>query len=506
MPESSVHRVVVVGGGFGGLQAAQKLRRAPVEVTLVDRRNFHLFQPLTYQVATGALSPGEIAYPLRAIFKRSPNVRVMMAEVAGFDLDARELRLRSVAGVPAPASIPYDTLIVAGGSRYSYFGHDDWSEDAAEVKSLESALTVRGRILSAFEAAEEDPDPDRRAGWLTFVVVGAGPTGVEMAGQIAELARDTLRHDFRSIDPRTGRILLVEAADRVLTTFPPSLSAKAERSLRRLGVTPLIGRTVVGIDHEGVTIEDGRGQAERIPSRTVVWAAGVTASSLASKLAELTGAEHDRAGRVTVEPDLTLPGHPEVFALGDMIRVRGADGTPVVLPGVAPAAMQEGRYAAKAVRARLRGRDTPPFRYVDKGNLATIGRASAVADIKGLRLSGFLAWITWLVVHLWYLVGFQNRVVVFIRWAFSFATHGRSARLITGEVAQTSSEEAAEAVDRGAAEDDLEQDARGAHDDRRDHDDDVLEQHAQREQDDAERGEGVEAGERGREERGEGAA
>jgi NADH dehydrogenase len=425
------HRVVVVGGGFGGLQAVLKLRRAPVEVTLVDRRNFHLFQPLTYQVATGALSPGEIAYPLRAIYKRNRNVRVLMAEVDDFDLQARELHLRPAA-VPAPPTIPYDTLIVAGGSRYSYFGHDDWREHAAEVKSLESALIVRTRLLSAFEAAEADPDPTPRAAWLTFVVVGGGPTGVEMAGQIAELARDTLRRDFRAIDPRTGRILLVEAADRILTTFPPSLSAKAVRSLEKLGVTVLVGRTVVGIDGESVTIDDASGnKPERILSRTVIWAAGVTASSLAARLAELTGAERDPAGRVTVEPDLTLPGHPEVFALGDMVRVRGTDGASVVLPGVAPVAMQQGRYAAKVVRARLRSRDTPPFRYRDKGNLATIGRAAAVADIKGLRLSGVIAWITWLVVHLWYLVGFQNRILVFIRWTFSFATHGRGARLIT---------------------------------------------------------------------------
>jgi NADH:ubiquinone reductase (H+-translocating) len=426
MSESTVHRVVVVGGGFGGLQAAMELRRAPVEVTLVDRRNFHLFQPLTYQVATGALSPGEIAYPLRAIFKRHRNVRVLLAEVADFDLDARLLHLRSVSGVPAPSVVSYDTLIVAGGSHYSYFGHDEWSRHAAEVKSLESALVVRSRILSAFEAAEQEPDPALRAAHLTFVVVGAGPTGVEMAGQIAELARDTLRRDFRSIDPRTGRIVLVEATDRILTSFPPSLSAKAERSLARLGVTVLTGRTVVGVDAEGVTVDDGNGQSQRIPTRTAIWAAGVTASGLAARLADLTGADRDRAGRVTVGPDLTLPGHPEVFALGDMVRVRDA-----TLPGVAPVAMQQGRYAARAVRARLRGRDVPPFRYRDKGNLATIGRGAAVADIKGLKLSGLIAWMTWLFVHLWYLIGFQNRILVLIRWAFNFWTHGRGARLIT---------------------------------------------------------------------------
>ena len=425
------HRVVVVGGGFGGLQAALKLRRAPVELTLIDRRNFHLFQPLSYQVATGALSPGEVAYPLRSIFKRNRNVRVLLAEVAGFDLERREVILRSAGGLPAPEPVPYDTLIVAGGSRYSYFGHDEWREYAAEVKSLESALTVRGRILSAFEAAELETNPERREEWLTFAVVGAGPTGVEMAGQIAEIARDTLRRDFRTSDPTRGRIPLIEAADRVLTGFPPSLSKKAERSLRRLGVTPVLDSTVVDIDETGVTIRDADGATQRVPARTVVWAAGVTASGLASALAAATGAEQDRAGRVTVEPDLTLTGHPEVFALGDMVRVRGDDGSPVTLPGVAPVAMQMGRYAAKAVGARLKGRTAPPFRYRDKGNLATIGRAAAVADLKGLRLSGFLAWMTWLLVHLFYLVGTQNRLLVVIRWSISFATRGRGTRLIT---------------------------------------------------------------------------
>src|ERR671933_2518215 len=378
------HHVVVVGGGFGGLQAVSRLRRAPVEVTLVDRRNFHLFQPLTYQVATGALSPGEIAYPLRAIFKRDRNVRVVLADVADFDLDARELHLRAVPPVPAPERLGYDTLIVAGGSHYSYFGHEEWRLHAAEVKSLESALAVRSRLLTAFEAAEAEPDADARAAWLTFVVVGAGATGVEIAGQIAELAWDTLRRDFRSIDPRHARVLLVEAADRVLTAFPPSLSRRATLQLEHLGVTPALERTVVGVDEQGVTVAAAGGEQERFEARTVIWAAGVTASGLARRLAELTGAELDRAGRIAVEPDLTLPGHPEVLALGDMVRVRDARGEPHVLPGVAPVAMQQGRYAAALVRARLRGRPSRPFRYRDKGNLATIGRARAVADIKGL--------------------------------------------------------------------------------------------------------------------------
>jgi NADH dehydrogenase len=350
---------------------------------------------------------------------------VVQAEVTGFDLTRREVLLDNLPNGGRPTTLPYDTLIVAGGSRYSYFGHDEWSAHAAEVKSLESALVVRSRLLGAFEAAEAETDDARRAALLTFVVVGAGPTGVEMAGQIAELARDTLRNEFRAIDPRTSRILLVEAADRVLTTFPPRLSARAARSLERLGVTVLTGNAVTSIDAESVTV-DGGGAPERVPTRNVIWAAGVTASSLASRLGELTGAERDGAGRVTVEPDLTLPGRPEVFALGDMVRLRDT-----VFPGVAPVAMQQGRYAAGVIRNRLRSRATAPFRYRDKGNLATIGRAAAVADVKGLELSGFLAWLTWLVVHLWYLVGFQNRVLVIVRWGFSFVTHGRGARLIT---------------------------------------------------------------------------
>jgi NADH:quinone reductase (non-electrogenic) len=427
--EGSRHRVVVIGGGFGGLQAVQKLARQPVDLTLIDRRNFHLFQPLTYQVATGALSPEEVAYPLRAIFKRRQNVRVLLGEVKGLDLEGRTLQVEPGVGESRPFTIPYDTLIAAGGSRYSYFGHDEWETFAHEVKSLESALAVRAQILSAFEAAELETDEERRRAWLTFVVVGAGPTGVEMAGQIGELARDTLRRDFREMDPRGGRVLLVEMADRVLTTFPPSLSEKAARSLEHLGVTPLLDHTVVDVDDHSVTIEAHGGQ-ERIPARTVIWAAGVTAASLARRLGEASGAEVDRAGRVSVEPDLTLPGHPEVIALGDMVRVQGEDGELQDLPGVAPVAMQQGRYAARLVKDSLRGRDHKPFHYRDKGNLATIGRARAVADLHAARLSGFPAWVTWLVVHLWYLIGFQNRLLVLIRWSFSFFTRGRGGRVI----------------------------------------------------------------------------
>ena len=422
--------MVVIGGGFGGLQAVHNLRRADVDVTLIDKRNFHLFQPLSYQVATGALSATEICFPLRWIFRRYRNVRVLMGEVSEFDLDGRSVRLEPGAGDGGPLMIPYDTLIVAGGSYYAYFGHDEWQEIAREVKSLESALTVRAQILSAFEAAELETDEEKRRAWLTFVVVGGGPTGVEMAGQIGELARDTLRREFRTVDPTSGRILLVETADRLLTSFPPKLSDKAARSLEHLGVTPLLGHTVVDIDDHGVTIEDSEHREERVPSRTVIWAAGVTASSLARELGEATEADVDRAGRVLVRPDLTLPGHPEVFALGDMVRVLGEDGQPQQLLGVAPVAMQQGRYVAKVVKTRLRGEEPKPFRYRDKGNVATIGRARAVADIKGVRVSGFPAWLLWLLIHIFYLIGFQNRLVVLIRWSFSFFTRGRGSRVI----------------------------------------------------------------------------
>lgn len=432
---SARHRVVVIGGGFGGLRVARGLKGAPVEVTLLDARNFHLFQPLTYQVATGSLSPGEIAYPLRALFKSPTNVRVLLAEVTGFDLDARRLTLAIDTAAAGPTELEYDTLVVAAGSSYSYFGHEEWREKAREVKSLESAVEVRSEILEAFELAEletelaielADRDPE-----LTFVVVGGGPTGVEIAGQIGELARDTLHRDFRAINSREARILLVETADRLLTTFPESLSTRAQRSLERLGVTPMLNRTVVEIDDDGVSLQAADGSQERIAARTVIWAAGVRASGLASKLGEQSGADVDRAGRVTVEHDLTLQGHPEVIALGDMVRVRGPGGGVLDLPGVAPVAIQQGHYAVTLIADRLAGRPTRPFRYRDKGNLATIGRGQAVADLGVVRLRGPLAWVIWLGVHIWYLIGFQNRLVVMLRWAISFVTRSRGSRIIT---------------------------------------------------------------------------
>jgi NADH:ubiquinone reductase (H+-translocating) len=430
--DTARHRVVVVGGGFGGIQAVRKLRRARVDVTLIDRRNFHLFQPLLYQVATGALPPSEIAMPLRGIFKRDKNVRVMLAQVTGFDLERRRVLLDELPTSAGPTAVPYDTLIVAAGNHYSYFGHEEWRPFALEIKSLESAVEVRSRILSALEAAELESDEERRRAWLTFVVVGGGPTGVEMAGQIAEITHDTLRRDFRAIDPRAARIVLAEMGDRILATFPPRLSERAARSLTRLGVEPLVGRKVVDIDGESVTLEGG-GERERISTRTVVWGAGVAASELAAALADETEAALDSSGRVVVGPTLSLPNHPEVLALGDMAVMSDAEGRPVDLPGVAPVAMQQGRYAARLIRDRLRGKERRPFRYIDKGNLATIGRARAIADVKGLQLSGFLAWLIWLVLHLYYLIGLRNRLLVFIHWTFSFVTRSRGSRLITGE-------------------------------------------------------------------------
>jgi NADH dehydrogenase len=431
------HRVVIVGGGFGGLCVVRALRRAPVDVTLVDRQNFHLFQPLAYQVATGSLSPAEIAAPLRSVFKRQANARVVLGEATGFDLDRREVVFDHLADGGGERRLGYDTLVVAGGARYSYFGHDEWAPYAPELKSLAGALDIRSRILRAFEAAEVERDAERQRSWLTFVVVGAGPTGVEMAGQIAELARDTLRPDFRFVDTRTARVLLVEATDRVLTTFPDGLSRRAERALERLGVTVLLDHTVIDVTSESVAVRSQDGGTDRIDARTVIWAAGVTASPLAAALAREAGLEVDRGGRVTVGPDLALPGHPDVLALGDMVRVQAADGSVMPLPGVAPVAMQEGRYAAQLICDRVRGQSTEPFRYRDKGNLATIGRSSAVADIKGVHLSGFVAWLTWLLVHLFYLIGVQNRLLVVLRWTISFVTRGRGARLIVDPMEQS---------------------------------------------------------------------
>jgi NADH:ubiquinone reductase (H+-translocating) len=428
-------QVVVIGGGFGGLQVVKRLRGAPADVTLVDCRNFHLFQPLTYQVATGALSPSDVTYPLRGIFRGAPNVLVMLAQVTGFDLQARKVLLQANEPSRPPASIGYDILVVAAGSSYSYFGHEQWRDVAGEVKSLESAVSVRSRILTAFERAEVAATPEARKAALTFVIVGGGPTGVEIAGQIGELARSIVRGDFKHLDLADVTILLVEMAPRLLTAFPESLAASATEALSGLGVTPLVNRTVVDIDGDGVSLQASDGATDRVPALTVIWAAGVTASRLASELGRQSGADVDRAGRVTVERNLTLPGHPEVIAIGDMVRVRDKHGDAVTLPGVAPVAIQEGRYAGGLILRRLHGRSKRPFHYLDKGNLATVGRGEAIADLPlGIRLSGLPAWLIWLCVHIFYLIGYQNRLVVLLRWSISFLSRGRAqgGRIIAG--------------------------------------------------------------------------
>ena len=417
-----IHRVAIVGGGFAGLYTAKGLRRAPVEVTVVDRRNYHLFQPLLYQVATGGLSPGEIASPLRHVLDRNRNTSVWLAEVTGFDVPGRKLIL-------ADRELPYDTLVVAAGSTNFYFGKP-WEGVAPGLKSIDDATRIRSHVLHAFERAELEPDLAERHAWLTFVLVGGGPTGVELAGALGEIANDTLRHDFRNINPAEAQILLIEGGDRILSTFPPDLSEAAERSLIRLGVRARTKALVTEIDENGVTIKID-GETQRIRSHTVIWAAGVKASPLGALLAAATGATVDRGGRVVVAPDLTVPGHPEILVIGDLANCTGKDGKP--LPGVAPVAIQQGKYAARLIVNRLRGKDTKPFHYWDKGNLATIGRRAAVADFGFTRVSGVIAWLAWLFVHLLYLVGFENRVVVLIRWMYNYITRNRGARLITGK-------------------------------------------------------------------------
>ncbi len=415
-----------MGGGFGGLSAITSLRDAPVDITLVDRQNYHLFQPLLYQVATGSLSPGEIAVPLRAILRRQRNVRVILGEVEDVDLDAQELEVSRAITDDDPVCLPYDTLIVATGMRNHYFGNDEWKDVAPALKTLEDALDIRARILLAFEAAETESDPGERQRWLTFVVVGGGPTGVELAGQIAEISRDTMRDQFRAFNPAAARVYLVEGADRVLLSFRDDQSERARRDLEALGVTVRTGCMVSGIDAEGVDLTQGT-RHERIDARTIVWAAGVTAAPFAERIAERAGLTTDRAGRVPVATDLTLPGHPEVMVVGDMATTGERP-----LPGIAPVAMQMGRHAGTNVRRRIAGADAAPFAYRDKGNLATIGRARAVASLFGMRFHGFVAWWLWLAVHLFYLIGFHNRLLVMSRWTWSFFTRGRGARLITG--------------------------------------------------------------------------
>ncbi len=410
----AVPHVVIVGGGFAGLWAARALRGAPVRIMLLDRGNHHLFQPLLYQVATAGLSAPNIAAPLRHILRRQKNVTVLLGEVARLDPDAHRLELAD------GRTLDYDRLVLATGATHAYFGHDDWAPYAPGLKTLDDALEIRRRILLAFERAEAEDDPAARAAWLTFAIVGGGPTGVELAGTLAEIARHTLHGEFRRVDPRQARVLLLEAGPRVLSTFPEALSEKARRQLARLGVEVRTGVPVAAIDDDGVQLGE-----ERIAAHTVLWAAGVAASPLARDL----GVPLDRAGRVPVQPDLSVPGHPDVFVAGDLAAVQ-CDGKPV--PGVAPAAKQMGRYLGQSIRTRLRGGTPPPFRYRDFGNLATIGRMAAVVDVHGLRLSGLLAWWFWLAAHVFFLIGFRNRLVVLIDWAQAYWSYQRSARIILG--------------------------------------------------------------------------
>ena len=408
-------QVVVVGGGFGGLNVARALRAAPVKITLVDRRNHHLFQPLLYQVATATLSPADIAYPLRSVLSRQKNATVLLADAVGVDRVKRELVL-------ADGRLPFDYLVIATGARHAYFGHDDWEANAPGLKSLEDALDVRRRILLAFERAERETDESLRRALLTFVIVGGGPTGVELAGAIGEIARRSLVRDFRSIDPRDARILVLEAGSRILPTFPAALARRAERALQRLGVEVATERAVTGVEKCAVVTG-----GVKVPAATVIWAAGVSGSTLAASLE----VPRDRAGRVLVERDLSIPGDPKVFVIGDAAAFVHQTGSP--LPGVAPVAIQQGRYAARTIEGDLEGRARTAFRYRDKGGLAVIGRGQAVADLGSLKLSGIAAWLAWAFIHILFLVGFRNRAFVLLEWAWYYFTDQRGARLITGK-------------------------------------------------------------------------
>lgn len=419
-----IHRVVILGGGFGGLYAAQALKHAPVAVTLVDRRNFHLFQPLLYQVATGSLSPGEIAAPLRSVLSKQQNTQVLLGEAVDIDPDGKKILLRD------GAQVEYDSLIVSTGSQSTYFGHDEWKRFAPPLKTVEDATNVRQRILLAFEIAERTTDPAERRAWLTFVIVGGGATGVELGGALGEIANHTLKSEFRSIRTQEAKILIVDTAPRVLVTYPEGLSKKAEASLIQLGVRTRGGLKVTCIDDQGVTVEDMSGKREHIASKTVLWAAGVGIAEFGRTLAQRTHAPTERSGKIQVAPDLTIPGYPNIFVVGDLAFAKNKKGKP--LPGVAQVAMQGGKYAATTILKRLKGKTAAPFHYFDKGDLAVIGRARAVANVFGVHLSGLPAWLVWLFIHLMYIVEFQSRVLVFVQWGLQYVTYGRGARLITG--------------------------------------------------------------------------
>jgi NADH:ubiquinone reductase (H+-translocating) len=413
--ESIRPHVVIVGGGFAGLNAAKQLREAAVAVTVIDRHNHHVFQPLLYQVATASLSPADIAAPIRAILRRQENLRVILAEVTGIDVDRRVVQMGS-------DELPYDYLILAAGSTHSYFGHDNWQSNAGGLKTLDDAVRMRNRILTAFESAERVQSAEERRRDLTFAIVGGGPTGVELAGAIAEIARHSVARDFDQIDPTQARIILIESGPRLLATFPESLAARAQTDLERLGVEVQVSSMVTGIDADSVTLANG----DRIEAATILWAAGVQASPLG----KLLGVGVDRAGRVPVAPDLSLPDHPEVFVAGDLAALNGKDGRQ--LPGVAQVAMQQGRTAARNIVRRLDGEPGETFRYKDLGNMATIGRNHAIADIHGIKLHGLLAWLAWLFIHLINLIGFRNRVLVMTQWVWGYFTFHRRVRLITG--------------------------------------------------------------------------
>ncbi len=418
------HRILILGGGFGGLVAAQTLKRADAQVTLIDKRNFHLFQPLLYQIATGSLSPGQIAAPLRSVLRRQKNTEVLLGEAVDLDPVAKQVALRD------GATFSYDSLIIATGSETSYYGKNQWREAAPSLKTVEEATAIRHKLLYAFERAERAPTDDEARSWLTFVIVGAGATGLELAGALAEIARQTLRHDFRRIRPQEARILLVEGGPRVLPAYPPDLSTKAEKLVAHLGVEVLKDTFVTSIDSDGICFKHGA-TAGSLAAKSVLWTGGVDATDFGRRIAQRTHAETDRAGKIKVLPDLTVPNFPDIFIVGDLAHVTNKDGTPV--PGVAQPAIQEGRYAAKVLLARFAGKPAPsPFRYFNKGDMAVIGRAAAVANIFGVHVSGFFAWFVWLFIHLMYIVEFQSRVQVFIQWGFEYLTFSRGARLITG--------------------------------------------------------------------------
>ncbi len=417
------HQVVIVGGGFGGLYTAKTLAKAAVNVTLIDKRNFHLFQPLLYQVATGALSPADISSPLRSVLSKSKNTKVLLGEVNDIDSEAQKV-------IVGGEAIPYDTLIVATGAKHSYFGKDNWEEFAPGLKTVEDAIEMRRRIFTAFEAAEKETDPVKRSAWLTFVIVGGGPTGVELAGAIAELANQTLKEDFRNIDTTDAKILLLEGMDRILPPFAPELSQEAEASLTRLGVIVQTKTLVTNIENDIVTLKQGD-EVKEIASKTVLWAAGVKASAMGKVLAERTDAQCDRAGRIIVEPDLSIKGYPNIFVIGDLANFSHQNGKP--LPGVAPVAKQEGEYVAALIQKRLVDKTLPPFSYNDQGSLAMIGQNSAVVDLGFVKLKGFFGWLFWLLIHIYFLIEFNNKLVVMIQWVWNYFTRNRGARLITGQ-------------------------------------------------------------------------